>query len=75
MCGFGLMGPDFAGRLEERMASQEWGSALQGPKKGQLPKPTEMDMRFMEHVMASRVQSRFRMRKWHRLIKAAKSKR
>ena len=30
---------------------------------------------FMEHVMASRVQSRFRMRKWHRLSKAAKSKR
>ena len=53
----------------------KWGTALQGPKKGQLPKPTEMDMRFMEHVMASRVQSRFRMRKWHRLINAAKSKR
>jgi hypothetical protein len=37
MCGFGLMGPDFAGRLEERMASQEWGSALQGPLRRVFP--------------------------------------
>ena len=51
----------------------KWGTALQGQKKGEVTKPSDQDLLFMEHVMASRVQSRFRTRKWQRIVKALKA--
>ena len=51
----------------------KWGTALQGQKKGEVTEPSDQDLLFMEHVMASRVQSRFRTRKWQRIVKALKA--